>query len=743
MRTAMHRWVVALVMLTLTGASVTVAQRAIVRGVVTDSTTGVRLPFANITVIGTDFGAAANELGFYLIPNLLPGEYQIAASVVGYTRVTTTVLLREGELRQLDFRLPQATIEAEEVLVTGRAQLERLETSTSVHILTPKDLKVAPVTAQADVLQSLRVLPGFVTTSDVSTRFYVRGGGGDQNLFLFDGIRVYSPFHALGIFSVFDPEMVDNVEVYTGAFPPNFGGRLSSVVQIRARDGRADRLAGLASVNLLSAKAGLEGPLFGKLTWTANGRKSISTSTYKDITGQDVPADFYDATVKVSSQPGGSQKIDLSFLASGDNLASADPDEPDYTWKTIGFTVSGSGLMSENIFAFGQLYASNYSARRDPKQSLLVSGASTSVKEVGIRALATVYTAMESQYYFGFEFGFPELEYSFVNQFGIPLTLKSQTPEASVWTGYQGKAGPFQFDAGFRLELGALVSGGSFSNEFQPRLSLSYLWLANWRLKAAYGRVTQRMLTIANEDEVVSVFEGWISVPENLPPEQADHYVLGLSGALSENLSVNLEGYYKYYRSLVVYNRIKNEPGDPDYIRGTGQSYGGELTVRSKVLIVDLYATYALSWAVINNLGFEYYPRYDRRHHLNILGVAHLFRGLDFTARWEYGSGFPFSETIGYYDALTLDHALPGPFEQETGTPNYQLGPKNAARLPTYHRLDLGMAYNFFPAGIDVTIGVDVLNVYDNKNIFYVDRTTGQRVNMIAFYPSATLTVRF
>ncbi|MBE0556542.1 MAG: TonB-dependent receptor, partial [Proteobacteria bacterium] len=313
----------------------------------------------------------------------------------------------------------------------------------------------------------------------------------------------------------------------------------------------------------------------------------------------------------------------------------------------------------------------------------------------------------------------------------------------SVWSGYQGKAGPFQFDAGFRLELGALMTGGSFSNEFQPRLSVSYLWLANWRFKASFGRVTQRMLTIANEDEVVSVFEGWISVPENLPPEQADHYIVGISGSLSENLSVNLEGYYKYYRSLIVYNRTKIEPADPDYIQGTGQSHGGEMTVRSKVAFVDLYASYALSWATIDNKGFEYYPRYDRRHHLNLLAVAHLFRGLDFTARWEYGSGFPYSQTIGYYDALLLDDALPGPFEQETGTPFYQLGDKNAARLPSYHRLDLGMAYNFFPAGFDVTIGVDVLNVYDNDNIFYVDRQTGQRVNMIAFYPSATVTVRF
>jgi hypothetical protein len=125
------------------------------------------------------------------------------------------------------------------------------------------------------------------------------------------------------------------------------------------------------------------------------------------------------------------------------------------------------------------------------------------------------------------------------------------------------------------------------------------------------------------------------------------------------------------------------------------------------------------------------------------MAIGHPLRGLTTTIKWEFGSGFPFSQTVGYFDRLSLDNALPGQFETETGTPYTMLGPKNAARLPAYHRMDISIVYTFRVIGLDVNVGADFLNVYDNKNIFYFDRRTGQRVNMISFYPSATLTIAY
>jgi len=239
------------------------------------------------------------------------------------------------------------------------------------------------------------------------------------------------------------------------------------------------------------------------------------------------------------------------------------------------------------------------------------------------------------------------------------------------------------------------------------------------------------------------LFDAWVRVPENIPSQQADHYVVGLTGNFTEEVSLSVESYYKRYGSLVVYNRNKSDFSDPDYIRGTGKSYGAELMLRSRAAFVDLYGAYSLSWAQINNQGFEYFPRYDRRHHLNLMGIAKPMRGLSISLRWEFGSGFPYTQTTGYIDRLTFDGSLPGYFERETGQPFMMLGDKNAARLPNYHRLDAGVTYNFSVLGFEFLAGADVLNIYDNKNIFYFDRLTGQRVNMLPFYPSATLTVKY
>jgi hypothetical protein len=719
------------------------AQTCSVHGVVIDSVTRQRIPAANVSVLNTIRGASTNTVGFYLIPKLAPGTYEIEARVLGYVRIAKKVTLRADQPMELNFELPPTELEIQEVLVNAPRKRLDLEISTSVHVIQKEELKAIPVTAQADLLQSLKILPGIVSTSDVSSRFYVRGGAGDQNLFLFDGIRIYYPFHALGIFSTFNPNVVENVEVYTGAFPPGLGGRLSSVINVQTRDGRGDKLSARANVNLLSVEAELEGPAFENSSWLINARKSLSTNTFSRIVGKNIPVSFYDATAKFSAQPGGVQKFDVTFLSSGDRLIGSSPDEPDYTWQNNGFAISGSTLPGEQLFVQWLVFGSAYSAVRDAKSSSVITPASTSVKHYGLRTSATLYTSPEDLYYFGFEFGVPSVSYNFVNSLGLPQDLSSTFVEPLAWVRYLARFGDLELDGGLHVEVGSLLSGGDFAHEVQPRINLSYLLLGTWRAKLSAGRFTQRMLTVGNEDDVISIFDAWIRVPENIPSEQADHFVFGLSGNLSELASLNLEAYYKNYGSLVVYNRDKVDATDPDYVQGTGRSYGLELMYRSKIDWVDLYGAYSLSWAIVNNQGITYYPRYDRRHHLNLMVVGRPAKGLSMTLRWEYGSGFPYSQTTGYFDQLTFGNALPGQFELENGSPYVMIGEKNAARLPAYHRMDASVAYDVNVLGFNVALGVDLLNVYDNKNFFYFDRKIGQVINMLPFYPSASLTIKY
>src|SRR3989339_1397079 len=305
MRTRAPHIVLVLSLLISLASYISKAQTADIYGVVTDSLTRQRIPSANVTIIGTGRGAASNNVGFYLIPKMAPGTYEVVVSVLGYIGLARKAILREGQSLELNFELCSASIEVQEVIINAPRKRLETETSTSVHVLEKQDIKMIPVSAQQDLLQALKILPGIVSTSDVSSRFYVRGGAGDQNLFFYDGIRIYNPFHALGIFSVFNPNVVDNVEVYTGAFPAGFGGRLSSVVNIMTRDGRADRVSARTNINLLSMEAEVEGPAIKNSSWFLDVRKSFSSRTFSKIIGEDIPVSFFDGTLKLSLQPSG------------------------------------------------------------------------------------------------------------------------------------------------------------------------------------------------------------------------------------------------------------------------------------------------------------------------------------------------------------------------------------------------------------------------------------------------------
>ncbi len=157
-----------------------------------------------------------------------PGEYEIAASVIGYDRRVLRVVVPRGKAVDLNFQLTARPVEGREVLVTAARESEVAQVTTSMHLIEQKEVKLVPATVQEDIFQSLKMLPGIVSTNDVSSRFFVRGGSGDQNLVLLDGLKIFSPFHTMGLFSIFDPDIVQNVELSTGAFPPEYGGRLSS-----------------------------------------------------------------------------------------------------------------------------------------------------------------------------------------------------------------------------------------------------------------------------------------------------------------------------------------------------------------------------------------------------------------------------------------------------------------------------------------------------------------------------------
>ncbi len=720
------------------------AQNADIRGVVSDSASGERIPYANVVMVGVNKGAATNTAGFYLIPGLLPGAYEIAASTVGYLRMKKNILVPAQGSVTVNFALIPQPVELDEVVVTEQAKREVQEIGTSVHVMTQQDLRFVPATVQQDVFRSIQILPGVVSASDVSSQFYVRGGAADQNLILLDGIRIYSPYHAMGIFSIFDSDIINTTEVYTGAFPAGYGGRLSSVVNLTTKDGTSSGVNVRSNINFLSTKVQIDGAGSEHVRWIFNGRKSIFTDTFRRFFQQDVPIKFFDAFGKVTyiGDESHTRFSVISFM-SGDELRSGKVTEPDYTWSNAAVGGKLTTLFGDRLFVNTMVSFTTFKTHRDPKESKVIPPASTSVQEFSLRTDMTFYSSSQELYFFGFDFSFPRLQYTFVNSNGVARDVSTTSPEISLWGRSQMSLGEARIDAGVHADLATLSRGKADLSLFQPRIHLSYPILPSWKAKASYGRFSQHVITINNEDDLISIFDAWMAVPENLESQKADHYVVGLEGNLMAELSANLQAYYKRYSSLVIYNREKLIAHDPDYLNAKGSAYGAEALLRLGLRWLDAYAAYTLSWVSITQGSFTYPPRYDRRHTLKLLTTVRPFNNLDVSLRWDFGTGFPYTTTIGFYDRLRLRDIFESGYVGEIGVPYVRLGEKNVQRLPIYHRLDVSLSYRLAFGPIHSTLGAHVINVYDRRNIFYFDRKTGRRIDMLRVYPTITLQLEY
>jgi hypothetical protein len=713
-----------------------------VRGVVTDSTTGERILGANIVVLGTTRGAVSNVHGFYLIPSLAAGEYRLIASALGFTRKSVKVSVRGDQPITLDIRLSPRLIESREVVVQSQFISPLTERSASVHVVTPQELERIPSVAQPDFLRSLQLLPGFASTSDVSAKFFVRGGAGDQNLILLDGMRIYNPFHAFGVFSVLDPDIVRTAEVYTGAFPAGYGGRLSSVVNVSTRDGNTNKLSGNANINFLSGKLELDGPILDDNAWLISGRSSLFNNSFNKLLPNPSPTTFYDMFAKATFGTS-TGRIGFRAYMSGDDIRPEAPDQPMHSWRNSAASGVLSSLVSDRLYFDASVSFSNSTIERLPKPGTGITPASSQLQELSVRTEMTSFGDDQNNFFEGFEFNFPMINDVLYTNNVYEHIIQDSGIEWYAWLRYEGGWEDLRVDLGAHADFMSFLDGKPFFYGLQPRFTISYKLDGNWLAKVSYGIFTQRIITISNEDDLITLFDAWLLLPRELRPEVAIHYVAGIQGNILPPLAATVQVYAKDYSSLTLYNSTKFLPGDPDYIDGTGKAYGIEALLRYSSNLLDLYGSYSFATVSVSAAGIEYYPRYDRRHTVKAIATVHITDELDMSLRWDYGSGYPFTPDAGLYSHLSLSDIGTDPFPEGSGSPLRTLGDKNSARLPAYHRLDGSVNYRLIFGGMKTTLGISVINVYNAKNILYYDRTTGKTDYMTPFFPSASLSVEF
>lgn len=769
------------ILFSLLGSYFASAQTGTIRGNIYDQESGEPILFANIRLSGTSIGTNSDDNGFFSLNDIPTGTYSLVATYLGYDSLSVTVNLAAGAISYQRLSLQPSAIELSTVDVSGQRERARTEVGVSTLTVTPKQIKSLPSAGgEADIAQYLPILPGIVSSGDQGGQLYIRGGSPVQNKILLDGMTIYNPFHSIGLFSVFETETVRSIDVLTGGFNAQYGGRISAVVDIKTREGNKQRLSGLVSASPFQAKALIEGPIKKLDPATGNSISFLFTAKHsyldktspvlypyatdttfysfaagdtslQDIADLGLPFQYTDFYGKISIVGGGGSKLDLFGMNFRDRF--------DFVGlSTVDWTTSGGGahfnlvppnsdIVMDGTIAYSKYDINSVEADGRPKSSEVVNYTA---------ALNFTYYGFNKQLDYGFEFTGFNTNFAFTNLFDIPFQQKDFTTELAGYLKYRQQIGRLILEPGLRLQYYA--SQSKFSPE--PRLGLKYNITDAVRFKLAGGLYSQNVISTVSERDVVNFFVGFLAGPEQtifLPNssqaskdriQRAFHGVAGLEVDVNRHATLNIEPYYKGFTQLISINRNKLRGQDPDFQTETGEAYGIDLSLRYELTRWNAWLTYSLA-RVTRDDGEQVYPTiFDRRHNVNALLTYQFGKNNKWSAslRWNLGSGFPFTLTQGFYEQVPFDSDL---LTTDVLTGNFDIGTllsdrRNDGRLSYYHRLDASLKrewgwgkYGRIEANASVT------NVYNRDNVFYVDRQTNRRVNQLPVLPSAGLVVRW
>ena len=715
------------------------------RGIVKDSTNGEALAYGNVLIQELNVGASTDERGFFIITSIPANKtYTVIFSYVGYESKKIPLFFTRNRILDVDIELSPSSLELQAIEKIGRKFGDENATDISVKTLSVKELEVLPKGVETDIMRSLQTLPGVQSGGDISAKFYVRGSPGDQNLVMFNGATVYYPYHALGMFSVIDPDMINNVEFYKGGFTSEYSGRLSSVLKLITKDGNKNRFSAMGGVSFITAKLLAEGPI-PHGSFIVTGRKSYSDEVLKKFLNKDVPVDFYDLSFKVNYSDDEfmkNAKFTVHGFLSGDRVENNNPALEDFNWSNLIYGVNYFQFAEESpLFTEINFFFSRAKGEVLPNQSSARARTNVVTDATVTADVHYVYDSKD-ELVAGLKVQEVETDLMIAKSINDLAEINEKGTSFSAYLRYRlMRYTRFGADLGLRINLTRLAGGGSDEKFLEPRINLTYVLTNDISIKGAWGLYSQDLVTITDENEVISLFDPWVITPVYLSPAYAQHFVGGIVFVPSEHFKMEVEGYYKKIHNQPAINEERYFPLERMLVSGEGESYGLEVTTEYKDERVSISASYSLGWAKKTIAGQEFYPRYDSRHKVSLIAQYEMGEGWILSAVWIYNSGFPYTQTAGYYDKLHIDDLFSAGDLFDSFYPSPLLGERNTVRMPDYHRLDLSLSKKFTLGSINLILDASVVNVYDRKNVFYFKRESGERVNQLPFLPTATVKV--
>ena len=746
----------------------TFAQKRTISGYVMDAASKETLIGATIVDKNSGKGCATNSYGFYTL-TLSQGQVDLQVSYVGYTPKNQSIELKEN--LNLNFALETNTTLDEVVVESTRATVSARSPQMSVVELPVQQIKSIPTLfGEADVLKAIQLLPGVQNGSEGSAGMYVRGGGPDENLLLLDGVPVYNVNHMMGFFSVFNPDALKNVTLYKGSFPAHFGGRLSSVVDIRMKEGDMQQYHGNVSVGLISSKVNLEGPIMkDKLSFNLSFRRTysdllmkpalwIAKSQLEDVNKLKAGYYFYDFNGKLNWKISDRDRLYLSFYTGDDavyfgvkNKDYATDDiqysnyvNMDWKWGNKVAALRWNHVMSQQLFMDASVNYTQY--RHNLGMSLTEENIfqnNTSVKDEFSMAYKSGINDLTAKVDFDYT-PLPNHEI----RFGGNYTYHIFRPEVQAMKIIAGNETEVDTTAGspkvfahetalyaednmtfgdiFRVNAGVHYSTftveGKTYQSVQPRLSTSVMLASNLSLKAGYAYMTQYVHLLSNSSLSLPT-DLWVPVTANIIPMNAHQVSLGAFYEMPRLFDISVEGYYKSMDNLLEYKDGasffgSSERWDEKVCMGKGWSYGVELLVQRSFGKTTGWVGYTWAHAkrqfdregMVINQGKVFPAKYDRRHDLSIT-VQHKFsERFDLSGTWVFSSG----------NCGTLGTQIYEGLPNEWGIPTINALERNNFRMSSYHRLDVGMNFHKQKKHGIRTWNISVYNAYNHNNPFIV-----------------------
>ncbi|WP_347158538.1 TonB-dependent receptor [Pontibacter chitinilyticus] len=749
-----------------------ISQRYVVSGVVRAADSGEALVGASVAVPALHAGSITDDDGRYTL-NLPEGRHTLQIAYLGYQPDSQRIYISKANL-YLDLKVHRSSKVLQEVQVETNTLLQQLnDPRMSIERLTSREAKLLPsLFGEVDLIKTLQLKPGVKSGGEGSSGMYVRGGGPDQNLVLLDGAVVYNPSHLFGFFSVFNPDAVKSVELFKGGFPAQFGGRLSSVLDVDMTEGNNERIHTSGGLGLISSRLSVDGPIAkDKASFILSGRRTYADVFTRIINKASEGKEdynpipdyyFYDLNGKLTYTLGENDAIYLSGYFGRDFFTFNDTDfKIGFDWGNSIASLRWRHKYNTRLYANTTLSATSYHYTIKNDLDLFSFHLTSNIKDYSLKTDYDLFLEGGHSIRFGAAATY--------HRFTVGrLNFDAEDSRLSFAAGNNYKAAEFgayasddyvvnaRLSVNYGLRLSGFSSGGHTYSGLEPRVAAKYNLTESASLKASFASMRQYLHLVSSSGASLPTDIWYPSTPV-VTPQRSQQVALGISKLLGKGqyLFTN-EVYYKWMHHQIDFregaNLFVNDSLENEFLFGKGRSYGNEVYLEKIKGRTTGWVGYTLSWTerkfdAIND-GNWFPTRYDRRHDLSVVVLHRLNKRLSFTGTFVYSTGEAFSLPIARYAMQDVEG------KDATVVPIYT--ERNGFRLASYHRLDLGAVLQLRPRHGEANLTFSVYNAYNRRNPYFVyfeqqkDKTDGRitsfqakQVSLFPTIPSVTYNFKF